>query len=143
MYILRSVPGAGKSTLAEQLAGEMGQICESDVFLINDKGEYEWTEERVFIAHKRCQQLCKESLEAGISPIVISNTNTTTKDVRTYRDMGIAMGYKVFVMVIENWHNGQDSHNVKDEVKARMERRLRDSIRLRATADADINTFSK
>jgi predicted ABC-type ATPase len=49
LTIIRGIPGSGKSTLAAQLvANSNGALAyyETDQYMYNDAGEYEWTEER-------------------------------------------------------------------------------------------------
>lgn len=131
VYILRAVPGAGKSTLANVLAGDSGEVCEADAYLYDKDGKYVWTEERVLMAHRKCEDAFKKALEAGTSPIIVSNTNTKLKDVNYYRHMAISAGYKVFVMVLENHHNGKDTHSLSEEKLKDMEQRIRSNIKLR------------
>lgn len=93
--LLRGIPGSGKSTRAKELAGEFGQVFSTDDYWhINEGGTYQFDINKLGKAHKWNQ---RRSLAAfGAVPIiVIDNTNTTLKELRSYmphikraRDMG-------------------------------------------------------
>lgn len=133
VYILRAIPGSGKTTLAEKLCAcaKTSVICSADDYFTDiETGEYNWSAEKVGSAHQWCQSLFKENLEEGTEIIVVSNTNTTEKEVNTYRKPAIEAGYMVFVLTVENWHDGKDVHNVPEEAKKAMRERLSKSIKL-------------
>jgi hypothetical protein len=58
LYLIRGIPGSGKSTLAEKMSREKGGIphFEVDHYMMNDNGEYEWSQERVEKALGLCNQ---------------------------------------------------------------------------------------
>lgn len=133
VYILRAIPGSGKSTLAEMLTDTSKSsviCCADDYFTDIETGEYNWSAEKIGSAHMWCQNLFKESLADGVEIIVVANTNTTTKDVNTYRKLAIDAGYMVFVLTVENYHSGKDVHNVPEETKKAMREILSKSIKL-------------
>lgn len=133
VYLMRGLPGNGKSTLAEMLTDTTKSsviCCADDYFTDIETGEYNWSAEKIGSAHMWCQNLFKESLADGVEIIVVANTNTTTKDVNTYRKLAIEAGYMVFVLTVENWHDGMDIHNVPEEVKDKMRKALINSIKL-------------
>lgn len=131
VFILRGIPGAGKSSVAEELfetAYPAVICCADDYFMHN--GKYEWDANKIGAAHLYCQNLFKKHLELETSVIIVANTSTNERDVNLYRNLAIEHGYKVFVLTIENWHDGQDVHNVPEEVKENMKRNLKNSIKL-------------
>lgn len=133
VYILRAVSGAGKSTLAKKLASEWC-IFEADKYLINEKGEYEWTPERMMAAHRKCFEKYSQYIEGGIGPLVVSDTNTVTKDFQKYVDLATAADYTVICLVVENRHGGVDSHHVPEKTLERQEQRIRSNLQLRPGA---------
>lgn len=136
VYILRAVPGAGKSTVADEIheamtkSGRTALICCADDFHIDLDGNYNWSIDTVGHGHLWCKREFEEALQEGIDCIIVSNTNVITKDVTHYRNLAIEHGYMVFVLVVENWHNGKDVHNVPDEIKVKMKDQLVNSMRL-------------
>jgi predicted kinase len=133
VYILRAVSGAGKTTLAESLCDTIYSsviCCADDYFTDIETGEYNWNVEALESAHKWCQAMFKEHLEDETDIIVVSNTNVMERDVNTYRNLALEYGYKVFVLTVENWHNGKDVHNVPEETKIAMKSKLLNSMKL-------------
>ena len=130
VYILRSVSGAGKSTLAKKLASELC-IFEADKYLVNGKGEYEWTPERMMEAHRACFYKYCQYVEDGLGPLVVSNTNTSQKEFQKYIDKATAEDYTVISIVLENRHGGIDTHNVPAATLEAQEQRIRSRLCLR------------
>ena len=128
LYILRGVSGSGRSTLAETLNGV---ICCADDYLTDSEGNYKWSPGKINLAHNWCQDKAKQAMISGEERVIISNTNTYKKDVELYRNMGLDYGYKVFVLVVENYHNGQNIHNVPEETLLRQENNIKSTLKLR------------
>lgn len=131
VYILRGVPGCGKSTLAKHLAGETGKVCEADNYFVGDDGVYRYDSNKISLAHAWCRAIFAEALDAKTSVIVISNTNTEPLHFFPYEDMAKRAGYEVFHLIVENRHGGTNSHGVPDGTLVSMEARIRNNIKLR------------
>ena len=86
LYIMRGLPGSGKSTKAKELSGNSGQVFSTDDYF-SMSGEYNWFANLLGKAHKWNSRRCKYAIESGISPVVIDNTNVTMKDLRSLRDV--------------------------------------------------------
>lgn len=133
VYILRAIPGSGKTTVAEHIK-EINKddtvICCADDYFMDKEGNYNWDAEKIGNAHGYCKYTFGKALEKEVPVVIVANTSTATKDVKFYRNLAIEAGYTVFVVTIENWHNGKDVHNVPDEVKLRMKAQLMNTIRL-------------
>lgn len=127
VYILRAIPGAGKSTLADSLGGV---ICCADDYFMDQNGNYNFIQEKIGNAHGYCKYRFKEALANNAERIIVSNTNTEARDVAYYRGLALEAGYIVYVLTVENWHNGKDIHNVPDDVKEKMKIKLTNSIKL-------------
>lgn len=132
VYILRGCPGNGKSTLAEELCASNNSsvICSADDYFTDLDGNYNWVADQIGSAHKWCFNLFEENIKDETEIIVIANTNTRERDVNIYRNYAIENGYKVFVMTVENWHNGVNVHNVPLETIDKMKEQLKSSIKL-------------
>jgi hypothetical protein len=93
-------------------------------------GVYQYDELKIASAHMWCQQLFLENLKEGTDTVIVANTNTRESYVNLYRKLAIEHGYMVFVLTVENWHDGQDVHNVPEDVKTKMRESLIKSIKL-------------
>lgn len=136
MFILRSAPGAGKSTVAAHIKGATGQVFEADQYFETDAG-YAFDIEKLGAAHLSCAARVKAAMEAEISPVVIANTNTRSRDVMAWREMAGECGYTSFVMIVENWHGGANVHAVPPEIVDKMKGQLLGSIKLTKEEEND------
>lgn len=127
LYILRAVPGAGKSTLAESLKGF---ICCADDFFTDAAGNYNFDPTKLYENHRKCYALADELMSKGTETVIIANTNIEVKDVQRYKSLGEKYGYKVFVLTVENWHKNSNVHGVPAEKLEHYEKKLRRTIRL-------------
>jgi hypothetical protein len=132
VYILTGVSGAGKSTVAEDLVSQGGVICCADDYFTDADGVYTFVPERIWAAHKQCQEKFKLALtKPDVTRIVVANTNTTPKDYKFYEEWAEKGGAKVFHLVVQNRHGGQNKHNVPEETLQKQERNIRDNLKLR------------
>ncbi len=106
LIILRGVPDAGKSTIANMMVTPEC-ICTADGYLMLD-GEYVWNYERTKEAHKQCRKKAKQLMHSGASSVVIANTNTEPLEFKFYEDTGKANGYRIHYLVVENRENRLD-----------------------------------
>ena len=130
VYILRGIPGCGKSTLATNLAGNTGVVCEADNYFLSDKG-YRFDATKLGLAHAWCKDIFCNALEGGTPVIVVSNTNIDPSHFEFYEQTAQAAGYQVFHMIVENRHDGINNHSVTENTLHRMESLLRKNIKLR------------
>ena len=66
LIILRGVSGAGKSTVAETIAGKAWPVFEADKYHYRD-GVYDWKPENMAVAHKWCQEQVREAMVCRIA----------------------------------------------------------------------------
>jgi NEDD4-binding protein 2 len=121
LYIVRGVPGAGKSTFAHTIWTHQA-ICEADKYFINkETGEYKFNPDELKIAH----QWCRDEVETRMKDnqnnphhypeIVVSNTFTQEWEMEPYFKLAEKYGYKVFTLIVENRHGGVNQHGVPDD----------------------------
>ena len=124
LYIVRGIPGSGKSTFAKTLGGTH---FETDEFFMVD-GEYKFDPTKLKEAHRWCQDSVNTAMilnhTAGLNNvIVVSNTFTQEWEMESYFQMADTYGYKVFSVIVENRHGGINTHGVpEDKLQAMRDR---------------------
>lgn len=133
VIILRGVSGSGKSFVAEWLrkAISYSGICSADNYYLDQKGVYKFDLSKIGDAHKYCRECFEGYLNAQFSPIIVSNTNTSEKEIQPYLDLAAKYNYKVISLVVENRHGNKNIHSVPEETLQKQEQRLKNSIKLR------------
>jgi len=128
LYIVRGLPGSGKSTFARSIAKSY-QIFEADQYFM-EKGKYNFDATKLKEAHNDCKQRVvrrmRENLFNSIffNNIVVSNTFTQDWEMKYYRSIGKRYGYKVHTIIVENRHYGTNVHGVPEDKLQVMEDRF-------------------
>ncbi|XP_002167368.3 2',3'-cyclic-nucleotide 3'-phosphodiesterase isoform X1 [Hydra vulgaris] len=133
MYIMRGLPGSGKSTIAKQISKLFHSndvvICSADDFRFNKDGVYVFDASKLYETHKKCQNKAQKYCMAG-KTIIIDNTNLSKKDFEPYLSMAEQHHYlTLFVQTQETDTDvlySRNVHNVPkqkiDAMKSNMER---------------------
>lgn len=121
LYIVRGIPGSGKSTFAKTLGG---QHYEADMFFINENGEYNFDVTKIKDAHKWCQSFVETNMVLEYPKIVVSNTFTQEWEMEPYFKLAKEYGYTVFTIVVENRHGGVNQHGVPEDKLEQMRNRF-------------------
>tara|TARA_R110000796_G_scaffold215732_2_gene331726 strand:+ start:692 stop:1846 length:1155 start_codon:yes stop_codon:yes gene_type:complete len=128
LIIMRGIPGAGKSTEANTLVGE-GVIHSTDT-IIEATGDYngyfakmvksgDWSEHGR--THHQNFLNAKASIEEGVSPVIIDNTNIKASEPKKYVEAALKLGLDENNITIVDVSNGgktaeilaeRNTHNV-------------------------------
>jgi energy-coupling factor transporter ATP-binding protein EcfA2 len=120
LFLLRGVPGAGKSTLAKSLGG---MHIESDKYFM-DGDEYKFDPSKLKDAHAWCQNAVRVWAKNSVEKIVVSNTFTQEWEIDYYFELAKEHGYRVYSLIVENRHGNKDVHNVPEEKLLQMKQRF-------------------
>ena len=111
-YIVRGLPGSGKSTFAKSLGGVH---YEADMYFMDENSEYKFDGSKLKDAHNWCRHKVMEAMKDGEPTVVVSNTFTREWEMGAYMLLGEELGYRTFVVVVENRHGGKNTHDVPED----------------------------
>jgi predicted kinase len=124
LYIVRGIPGSGKSTFAKTLVKKDYCHKEADMFFVDRDGNYNFEPSKIKDAHQWCQEEMDFLMRLEHSPVVVSNTFTQEWEMEPYFELAKTYGYKVFSIVVENRHGGVNVHNVPEKKIEEMKNRF-------------------
>ena len=130
LYLIRGIPGSGKTTLAVNLPMIMEYptvVLEADRYFINSSGVYEFDPSKLSEAHNDCYSRAIENLIEG-RDVIVSNTSTTEKEVQRYQKLAEELGVNFVSLIVENRHGGKNVHGVPEDKVQQMKNRF--SIKL-------------
>ena len=127
LYLVRGVPGSGKTTYAKTLG--IPAHYEADMWF-EENGGYDPS--KIGKAHHWCQRMARAAMEAG-RPCVVSNTFTRLWEMDYYREEAKRLGYEVReIVMLGEWQN---VHGVpEDKVRQMRERFEYANVRVLAEA---------
>lgn len=129
LYLIRGLPGSGKSSFALELwkTDFVDVFYEADQYFTIETGEYRFDTTKIASAHEWCQRKVRQALLNG-SNVAVSNTSTTEKEVEVYRKMAEDCGAQFISLIVENRHGNKSVHDVPEVTLERMKNRF--SIKL-------------
>ena len=104
LYIIRGLPGTGKSTLGETLAPG-ASFAADDYFMVD--GEYKFDPTKLKEAHEQCRQRVENALldgqaavASGVPKFAVAVCNTFSKwwEWRPYAEMAKELGVRYYVI---------------------------------------------
>lgn len=122
LYLVRGVPGSGKSTyVQENLSGFLWY--EADMYFIRPDGRYEFNPRFIKDAHNWCRSRVVAAM-ANKQGVVVSNTFTRKWEMKEYLQMAEDFGYNVEVIRCTGYY--QNVHGVPDNKVQEMRDRFED-----------------
>jgi len=120
LFLVRGLPGSGKSTFATHIWNEYA-VCEADKFFYDKEGNYNFDPSKIKDAHAWCKNevetrmIDHQNNEQFYPEIAVSNTFTQEWEMKDYFDLADKYGYKVVSLIIENRHGGKNVHGVPED----------------------------
>lgn len=119
LYIVRGVPGSGKSTWVRNNLHI--KAFEADDFFMRD-GVYRYIPDMVPRAHEFCKRRCENAMKEGQEIIAVANTFTRKWEYSKYIELAEKYGYEIVIHVCKG--NYKNIHNVPDDAIAKMRERF-------------------
>lgn len=100
MFILRGLPGSGKSLIAQLITEVYPNAisCSADDFFTRRDGSYRFDRRQLPSAHASSQDKAKDACIRGCSVVIIDNTNIKMEEFRPYTDMSGSFNYTVITV---------------------------------------------
>ena len=117
LYIIRGLPGAGKSTIGAVLCGDIGVVSADDYFM-DDNYEYHFDATKLGEAHDYCYNTVRGIMATGITPVAVANTFTKLDYMRRYYELAQEYGYNVIELTVKSGF--KSVHGVPDAVMDKM-----------------------
>ena len=116
LYIIRGLPGSGKSTFARDRRFSGALVLENDMYHVRE-GKYKFEQENQSDAIDWCLETCRSAIEAGMD-VVVSNTFTRRNYIKRYVDIASYYGHECKVYHMLDAFRNQ--HDVPVEVMEHM-----------------------
>ncbi len=97
VYIIRGLPGSGKSYAVSKLAGEDACICNADQFFMVDN-EYRFDPTKLPVAHAECFKWFLDAIFKKYDKIIVDNTHIHRWEYQNYELAARIAGYQVEIM---------------------------------------------
>lgn len=151
VFIMRGVPGSGKSTAAKWLADPSGiyeSWIEDSVTYYGSKGEeiyihsaihstdeyfmvggeYKFNASKIGINHNKNYKAFRDSIDSELPVVIVDNTNTTRSEWSKYEEYAKSSGYWVSYHVMPHPSldeaSERNQHNVPKDVINKMIKRF-------------------
>lgn len=135
VYIMRGLPGMGKSDMVDIITAGRGgnvKVCSADKYRMKkdpDTGtvKYVFKVEETPWCHMKCQKSFESAVRKGVRTIILDNTNTRQSEYAIYKRIALSAGYKVFEVIVGTLDTEasfeRNTHDVpKDTIDAMAER---------------------
>lgn len=122
MILLRGLPGCGKSTLSRILSenGKYPVFSIDDYFTNPVTKEYSFDYLKNHLAYSDCENKTESALQSKMKKIFVDNTFITEREMVAYFHLASKYDYNIFVVTVENRHNGKNIHDIPDEQLKKM-----------------------
>ena len=125
VYIMRGLPGSGKSTRARQLVGPYGLVASTDDWFVGADEVYRYDPEKAGVAHEWNHRRFRAAVAAGVPAIAVDNTNVIVAHYRPYAAFAEAAGYEVRLVPVPTLLSDEElaartTHGVPVETIRRM-----------------------
>ena len=124
IFIVRGIPGSGKTTLAKSIAKKYNtKEFEADHYLLNKEGKYEYDKGKLAYAHSKCITEGFRHLQKNHA-VVFANTFIRKSEIEFYAKYMKEHNINAEVYIAQPNFAGKTLHNVPQEEIKRMEQEM-------------------
>ncbi|KAJ3300116.1 NEDD4-binding protein 2 [Kappamyces sp. JEL0829] len=102
LYIVRGLPGSGKSTMVQAMTAGLPPdsfvVLATDDYFLDSDNNYDFDSSLLGKAHQWNQERARQALQNRVSRVFIDNTHTQQWEAQPYADMGVAAGYEIQII---------------------------------------------
>lgn len=130
LFLIRGLPGSGKTTLAATMETAFFQWTtvdhfEADQFMLDEGGNYKFDPNKLAYAHAECQKLTRMALQANVHIVIVSNTFVQRWEMRPYAEMAKKYDYQLVITEVRGTY--KSVHNVPEATIQNMRDRWEDA----------------
>jgi len=103
LYIVRGLPGSGKSQFARKLVSKSEFVFEANKYMLDENGNYKYQASKLAFCHNKCFDNVKYAMIYGVDKIVVANTFIRKNDYNRYINLANKFQYDVRIITCKRF----------------------------------------
>ena len=103
LYIVRGLPGSGKSQFARKLLSKSEFVFEANKYMLDENGNYKYQASKLAFCHNKCFDNVKYAMIYGVDKIVVANTFIRKNDYNRYINLANKFQYDVRIITCKRF----------------------------------------
>mgnify|MGYP002769528412 FL=1 len=103
LYIVRGLPGSGKSQFARKLVSKSEFVFEANKYMLDENGNYKYQASKLAFCHNKCFDNVKYAMIYGVNKIVVANTFIRKNDYNRYINLANKFQYDVRIITCKRF----------------------------------------